>query len=185
MITGLFGGAFDPPHYGHVALAREAKRRFGLDWFVVLVSARPEHKTVETPADDRLALAEAAFPGEDVRLDEHPRTVDMLREGDWENPLLLVGADQLADFRRWKEPEAVLDMARVAVATRPGLGLEELAEALEALGRPDRIELFEIEPWAVASRDLRARVAAGQSLDGLVPPEVAEEIERRGLYRKV
>jgi nicotinate-nucleotide adenylyltransferase len=183
--TGLFGGAFDPPHLGHVALAREAKRRFGLDRLVVLVSVYPEHKAVETPAEDRLALAEAAFPGDDVRLDEHPRTVDMLRAGDWENPLLLVGADQLAAFRDWKEPDAVLDIARVAVATRPGLGLEELAEALQELGRPDRIELFEIEPWAVASRDLRARVAAGKSLDGLVPPAVAREVERRGLYRQV
>jgi nicotinate-nucleotide adenylyltransferase len=185
VITGLFGGAFDPPHLGHVALAREAKRRFGLDRLVVLVSANPEHKAVETPAEDRLALAKAAFPGDDVRLDEHPRTVGMLRAGDWENPLLLVGADQLAAFRYWKEPEAVLDMARVGVATRPGLGLEELADALEELGRPDRIELFEIEPWAVASRDLRARVAAGESLDGLVPPAVVEEIEERGLYRGV
>lgn len=185
MSTGLFGGAFDPPHYGHVALAREARRRFGLDRLVVLVSIDPEHKAVETPAAARLALAEAAFPGDDVQLDEHPRTVDMLRAGGWDDPLLLVGADQLADFRRWKEPDAVLDMARVAVATRPGLGLEQLADALQQLGRPDRIELFEIEPWAVASRDLRARVAAGESLDGLVPPAVAEEIERRGLYRRV
>lgn len=183
MITGLFGGAFDPPHLGHVALAREAKRRFGPDRFVVLVAENPEHKDVRTPAADRLALAEAAFPGDDVRLDEHPRTVDMLRASDWPNPLLLVGADQLAAFRHWKESDAVLDMARVGVATRPGLGLDELARALEELGRPDRIELFEIEPWPVASRELRARVARGESLDGLVPPAVAKEIVNRGLYR--
>ncbi len=185
MITGIFGGAFDPPHLGHVALAREAKRRFGLDRLAVLVAASPEHKHVETPADDRLALAQAAFPGDDVRLDEQPRTIDMLREGEWENPLLLVGADQLADFRHWKEPDAVLDMARVGVATRPGLGLEELAQALEALDRPGRIELFEIEPWEVASRELRERVGRGEPIDELVPPEVAVEIERRGLYRHV
>jgi nicotinate-nucleotide adenylyltransferase len=183
VITGLFGGAFDPPHLGHAALAREAKRRFGLDRLVVLVATNPEHKEVQTPPADRLALAEAAFPGDDVRLDEHPRTVDMLRAADWANPLLLVGADQLAAFRDWKEPDAVLDIARVAVATRPGLGLEELAVALEALGRPDRIELFEIEPWPVASRELRARVARGEPLDGLVSPAVADEIARRGLYR--
>jgi nicotinate-nucleotide adenylyltransferase len=183
--TGLFGGAFDPPHLGHVALAREAKRRFGLDRLVVLVAVNPEHKEVQTPAADRLALAEAAFPGDDVRLDEHARTVDMLRAGDWENPLLLVGADQLAAFHHWKEPDAVLDMARVAVATRPGLGLAQLARALEELGRPDRIELFEIEPWPVASRQLRARVAAGESIDGVVPEAVAGEIARRGLYRAV
>lgn len=183
MNIGLFGGVFDPPHLGHVALAREAKRRFGLDKLVVLVAADPEHKEVETPVAERLALARAAFPGDEVRVDEHRRTVDMLRAGKWVNPLLLVGADQLAAFHNWREPDAVLDMARVAVATRPGFGLEELAGALEQLGRPDRIELFEIEPWPVASRELRARVARGDSVDGLVPPAVAEEIERRGLYR--
>jgi len=181
--TGIFGGAFDPPHMGHVALAREAKRRFGLDRLVVLVAENPEHKQVDTPAEDRLALARAAFPGDDVRLDEHPRTVDMLRAADWEDPLLLVGADQLADFRHWREPDAVLDMARVAVATRPGLGLEELSNALNELGRPDRIELFPIEPWPVASRELRNRVARGEPIDGLVAEAVAEEIARRGLYR--
>jgi nicotinate-nucleotide adenylyltransferase len=185
VITGIFGGAFDPPHLGHVALAREAKRRFGLDKLVVLVAANPEHKEVTTPVEDRLALAQAAFPGDDVRIDEHPRTVDMLRAGDFDDVLLLVGADQLASFQRWKEPHAVLDMARVAVATRPGHGLDELSHALEGLGRPDRIELFPIEPQAIASRELRARVARGQSLDGLVPPAVAEEIELRGLYRSV
>jgi nicotinate-nucleotide adenylyltransferase len=185
VITGIFGGAFDPPHLGHVALAREAKRRFGLDKLVVLVAANPEHKEVTTPVEDRLALARAAFPGDDVRIDEHPRTVDMLRAGDFDDVLLLVGADQLASFQRWKEPQAVLDMARVAVATRPGHGLDELSHALEGLGRPDRIELFPIEPQAIASRELRARVARGESLDGLVPPAVAEEIARRGLYRSV
>jgi nicotinate-nucleotide adenylyltransferase len=185
MTTGIFGGAFDPPHLGHVALVREAKRRFGLDRLVVLVAANPEHKDVETPAEDRLALAKAAFPGDDVRLDEHPRTIDMLRASAWNDPLLLVGADQLADFRHWKEPDAVLDLARVAVATRPGLGLEELAHALGELGRPDRIELFPIEPHAVASRELRELVAGGESLAGLVPDEVADEIAWRGLYRGV
>jgi nicotinate-nucleotide adenylyltransferase len=181
--TGIFGGAFDPPHLGHVALAREAKRRFGLDRLVVLVAALPEHKEVSTPVEDRLALAQAAFPGDDVRIDEHPRTVDMLRAENFDDALLLVGADQLASFQRWKEPAAVLDMARVAVATRPGLGLDELSRAIEQLGRPDRIELFPIEPKPIASRDLRARAARGESLDELVPPAVAQEIERRGLYR--
>jgi nicotinate-nucleotide adenylyltransferase len=183
MTTGIFGGAFDPPHMGHVALAREAKRLFGLDRLVVLVAENPEHKQVDTPAEDRLALARAAFPGDDVRLDEHPRTVDMLRAADWDDPLLLVGADQLADFRHWREPDAVLDMARVAVATRPGLGLEELSNALNELGRPDRIELFPIEPWPVASRELRDRVARGEPIHDLVPEAVASEIARRGLYR--
>ena len=70
----------------------------------------------------------------------------------------------------------------VSLRVAPG----EIVCVVGASDRPfHRIELFEIEPWAVASRDLRARAAAGESLDGLVPPAVAREIERRGLYRQV
>jgi nicotinate-nucleotide adenylyltransferase len=181
----VFGGMFDPPHAGHVRLVDGAKRHFQVERVLVLVVAEPGHRAVVAGAAERLALARAAFPGEDVELDEHPRTIDMLRAGEFDDALLLVGADQLASFQQWKEPDAVLEMARVAVATRPGLGLEDLAHALEQLGRPDRIELFPIEPQPIASRELRARVARGESLDGLVPPAVAEEIERRGLYRIV
>ena len=65
MSIGLFGGAFDPPHRGHVELARRAKDELGLDEVVVLVSARPGHKSVETPAEVRLEMARAAFPDDD------------------------------------------------------------------------------------------------------------------------
>src|SRR5437867_2118480 len=88
---GLFGGAFDPPHVGHVALVRAAKQALGLDRVVVVVVAAPGHKHVETPADVRLALARAAFPDDEVVLDEHPRTVDMLRaHPEWEGATLLI-----------------------------------------------------------------------------------------------
>src|SRR2546427_15289 len=62
LMVGLFGGAFDPPHRGHVELARRAKDELGLDKLVVLVEADPGHKRVETPADVRLRLTQAAFP---------------------------------------------------------------------------------------------------------------------------
>ena len=74
MNVGLFGGAFDPPHRGHVELVRRAKEELGLDEVVVLVAADPGHKRVETPADVRLEMARAAFPGDTVLLDSHPRT---------------------------------------------------------------------------------------------------------------
>ena len=66
-MTGLYGGAFDPPHAGHVEVARAAKERFGLPRLVVLVSERPGHKGVHLPAGVRLDLAGVAFPDDDVR----------------------------------------------------------------------------------------------------------------------
>ena len=182
-MTGLFGAVFDPPHVGHVALVHEARDRFAFDRFVVLVVSDPGHKEVATEADVRLTLARAAFPGEDVELDPHARTVDMLRERRFDDPVFLIGADQFADFMSWKEPNGVLELTRLAVATRPGFPQERLDGVLAELDRPDRVTFFEIEPHDVSSRAIRARVAAGETVDGLVPPAVAFEIDRLGLYR--
>jgi nicotinate-nucleotide adenylyltransferase len=182
-VTGLLGGAFDPPHAGHVALLRDARAHFGFERVVVLVVADPGHKEVETNASVRFALARAAFPGEEVELDPHPRTIDTLREGDFDDPVFLVGADEFADFLSWKDPDGVLELARLGVATRPGYARNRLERVLAELARPDRVSFFEIEPVDVSSSDVRARVARGKSIDGLVPRAVAAEIERLGLYR--
>ena len=182
MTTGLYGGAFDPPHLGHVDVAHAAKERFALPRLVVLVSEAPGHKAVEAPAEARLELARAAFPDEDVRLDPYPRTVDMLRAERFDDPLFVIGADQFRDLPSWKEPDAVLELARLAVATRPGLPREQLDVVLAGLARPDRVLFFDLEPNPAASRDIRGLAAAGRPLDGLVPPAVAELIRARGLY---
>ncbi len=88
---------------------------------LVVVAAFPGHKDVETPAAVRFELARAAFPGEPVVLDDHPRTVDMLRDHpEWEGAVFLLGADEYASFASWKEPDEVLRLVRVAVGTRPG-----------------------------------------------------------------
>jgi nicotinate-nucleotide adenylyltransferase len=184
-LTGLLGGVFDPPHLGHVALARAAQERFALDELVVLVAAEPGHKEVVADPELRLRLARAAFPDLRVELDGHARTVDLLRERRFDDPLFLIGADELADFPDWKEPDEVLELARLAVATRPGYPRERLEPVLGRLRRPDRVELFELEPHPIASRDVRARVARGEPIDGLVPPEVAELVRKLGLYRRV
>ena len=180
----LFGGAFDPPHVGHVALADAARKRFGASRLVVLVSERPGHKGVSSPAAARLELARAAFPGDDVRLDPHARTIDLLRDEPFADPVFVVGADQFCDFLDWKEPDEVLERARLAVATRPGVAQERLDGVLQRLRRPDRVVFFDLEPNPAASRDVRAIAAAGEPLDGLVPPAVAVLIERLGLYRR-
>ena len=77
----------------------------------------------------------------------------------------------------------MLERARLAVATRPGFPRQELDGVLDALEWPERVVFFEIEPNPAASTDVRARAAAGESLDGLVPEAVAELIAERGLYR--
>ncbi len=182
-MTGVYGGAFDPPHVGHVEVARAAKERFGLPRLLVLVAERPGHKAVAAPAEARLELARAAFPDDEVRLDPHPRTIDMLRAERIDDPLLVVGADQFCEFLTWKEPGEVLERARLAVATRPGFPQERLDRVLERLDRPERVVFFDVEPNRAASSDLRARAAAGKPLDDLVPSAVAALIERRGLYR--
>ena len=181
-MTGLFGGAFDPPHVGHVGLASAAKQHFELPRLTILVAAHPGHKETSLPAETRLDLARAAFPDDDVRLDPHARTIDLLRDESFDDPLFIVGADQFVGFLSWKEPDAVLERARLAVATRPGYSREQLDAVLEQLDQPERVVFFDIAPQPVASSDIRALVAAGAPLGGLVPDGVAELIRERGLY---
>ena len=183
-MVGLFGGAFDPPHRGHVELARRAKEALGLDRLVVLVSADPEHKQVDTPAAARLRLAQAAFPDDEVLLDDHARTVDALRaHPEWADSIFLIGADQFCDFLAWKEPNEVLRLTRLGVATRPGFPRERLDRVLGELDAPGRVEFFEIEPTPVASRELRSRLAAGGGAGDDVPPAVAALIGAESLYQ--
>ena len=182
-MIGLLGGTFNPPHNGHVELARAAREHFGLDELAVLVAVRPGHKEVQLDADTRLRLAQAGFPDYDIELDPHERTVDLLKSGRWRDPLFLVGADQFAELLTWKDPNGVLERARVGVATRPGFEREQLDNVLAQLQQPERVELFEIEPVPISSREIRDRVARGQPIDGLVPPAVGELIDSLGLYR--
>jgi nicotinate-nucleotide adenylyltransferase len=170
----LLGGTFDPPHNGHVALLEAAKRHFGTEHVLVLVVAEPGHRQVHSPADVRLALARLAFPDDTVELDEHPRTIDMLRARKLQDPVLVIGSDELLDFADWKESDAVLELARLAVGTRPGF---------EASNAHDRVTRFDMPSTPISSTEVRRRVAAGQPIDGLVPPAVAAEVERLCLYR--
>ena len=179
----LYGGAFDPPHLGHVAVADAARERFGVERLVVLVNERPGHRAVHASVEDRLALAAAAFPHDDVRLDPYPRTVELLRAERFDDPVFVIGGDQFRAFLAWSEPAEVLELTRLAVATRPGFPRSELEAVLGQLVRPERVLFFEIEPNPAASTDVRALIVAGEPLDGLAPPAVARLVAERGLYR--
>lgn len=189
-MTGLLGGAFDPPHNGHLAVAGTALDRFGLERLLVLVVAAPAHKAVETPVEERLELSRLAFAGlprTEVVRDDHAYTVESLVDGGFADgePLFLVGADEFSEFLTWRKPEAILGLARVGVATRPGYPRERLEPVLARLERPDRVEFFEIPAVPVSSTEIRSRVRRGESIDELVPEAVAQEIRKRGLYRPV
>lgn len=185
-MTGLFGGAFDPPHNGHVALAEAAFERFDLERLLVLVVVRPGHREVVLPFETRFELASLAFAGlarTDVVREDHAYTADAVRDGRFGDALFFVGADEFAAFPTWKEPDEVLEHVRVAVATRPGYPRERLEEILADLRRPERVEFFEIPSIPTSSTDVRERVARGERVNALVPKAVAREIERAGLYR--
>ena len=175
-VTGILGGRFDPPHVGHLALARAAVERFRIERLHVTVVVDAAHKPSEASAEQRLAMTRLTFAGLDavVEPEQHRYTVDALEAHRYEDPVFVIGADQLAALATWKEPERVLQLARLGVATRPGYQPDVPS---------DRIELFELEPHDVSSTELRARVRRGEPLDGLVVPEVAAYIAEHGLYR--
>lgn len=173
MTVAILGGVFDPPHLGHVALAEGARDQLGPDRLLVLVAERPGHKGVVADAQTRRRLAELALGHfGDVRLDDHPYTVDFLRAEGLDRPYFVLGGDEWEGFAGWKEPDEVRRLARIAVGARPGFEPPE-----------GDVEVLRIDQRPISSSEIRARVIAGEPIDDLVPRAVAREIERLGLYR--
>jgi nicotinate-nucleotide adenylyltransferase len=174
-VVGILGGRFDPPHVGHLALARAAVAHFGIDELHVTVVEDAAHKRAEAPAADRLELARLTFAelGAHVELERERYTVDALEAYGYDDPIFLIGADQLDALPTWKEPERVLELARLGVAARPGY---------EPPRASSRIELFELDPQPISASEIRRRVREGEPIDDLVVPAVAEYICARGLY---
>jgi nicotinate-nucleotide adenylyltransferase len=194
---GILGGTFNPPHIGHLVCAQEARAQLELDRVMLMPVHTPPHKAA---ADDpgpeaRLALCRAAIAGdEDLEIStlEIERggpsySVDTLRvlhglhEGD--ELTFIVGGDMASSLPSWREPEAVLELARVAVAERDEHRRHEIAEHVGGLrGAEERIVFFTMPRLDISSSDIRLRVAQRRPVRWLVPGEVADEIERRGLY---
>ena len=193
MTVGLLGGTFDPPHVAHVAIAEAAVRELALERLLVVVVGEPAHKVVETDAETRLGLARAAFAGLDrVEVSRHELdrpgpsyTVDTARWAARElgDSVLVVGADEFADFLSWKDPDEILAHVRVAVAARDGYDRARLEEVRRRLRRPDRVSWFRFDPMDVASRDVRARLARGEDATDVVAPGALPLVRALGLYR--
>jgi nicotinate-nucleotide adenylyltransferase len=192
MSTGLLGGTFDPPHNGHVALARAALRELELDRLLVMVAGRPPHKEALTDPETRYRLASAAFeeiPDVSLPRDELDRTgpgytVETVQdlERRLEDLVVVVGGDMFAGYPTWREPDRILEHARLAVAARPGTSPHNFDEVLGRLERPDRVVFFDLPPVDISASEVRRRVAAGEEYAHLVPPAVARLIAELGLY---
>jgi nicotinate-nucleotide adenylyltransferase len=195
---GILGGTFNPPHMGHLVMAQEALDQLGLDRVVFMPVAVPPHKEArEDPgAEARVELCRLAV-GDDDRLEvstlEVDRggasyTVDTLRafhDLEAEHDLIfIVGGDMAQSLPAWREPEAILALARLAVAEREGVRRDDIARRLEPLHAGDRVLFFDMPRIDVSSSAIRRRVAEGRPIRYLVPDAVAAAIAERGLYRQ-
>lgn len=193
------GGAFNPPHLGHVALAEAARDQLGLDQVLLVTTGRAPHKEIEPePGPEiRLELTRRAVEGADgleasgVEVErEGPsymyETLEILASDLAGSPLWLVcGTDIASTLPNWERPTRVIELAGLAVAPRPGTDSQAVAQAVETLGGDTdaRLTVLDFSPRDISSTEVRRRCAAGESIDDLVPPGVSEEIAARGLYR--
>ncbi len=202
MRRGLFGGSFDPVHVGHVQLAELAAAHARLDMVDFVPAARQPFKQHGPRADDQHRLAMLA-----LALAEHPRlevcdieiarggvsyTVDTLRELHRRHPedelFFLMGADALRDLPQWREPREILRLALPLVVARVGEPAPDwrlLAPLVDA-ARLDEIRRGMIAETVahVSSSEIRLRLAAGESVERMLAPAVADYIRQHALYQK-
>jgi nicotinate-nucleotide adenylyltransferase len=203
----IFGGTFDPPHRAHIELPQAAARELGCDRILFIpASINPlkcaPGQSPPTPAQDRVAMLRLALrdvPRVDISEIELRRegpsyTIDTLRalavQARPEVRHLLIGADQALDFHRWNDWREVLRIAAPAVMLRPPWTHASFAAALR-----ERYDEAESQAWEartlhtlplmdISATEIRARVAAGEPLADLVPPDVEAYVREHGLYAK-
>ena len=201
MRLGIFGGSFDPVHYGHLLLAECCREQCRLDAVWFLPAAVPPHKQDReaTPAEQRIEMLELATVGNpafSVCRYEADRggvnyTVDTLSHFHDEDPsrelFFLLGADMLADLPHWRNAPRVCELAVPVVVHRPGCGSVDF-DCLREIVSPERLEEIrrhevEMPECGTSATELRRRVQARQSIRYRVPRAVEMYIETHGLYR--
>ena len=186
---GIMGGAFDPPHLAHRALAQAALRDLNLTELRIFPTGQAWHKSTPlSPAADRLAMAQLAFAGltgvvvddAELRRPGPTYTLDTLQALHQARPqaalFLVIGADQARSFERWHGWQQILQLATLAVAERdPQAGQWHNS----AWGRVHRLHMPVSD---LSATGIRERCRAGQSIHSLVPHGVADYVAQHGLY---
>ena len=197
MKTGVYGGTFDPVHLGHLILAEACRDALQLDRVLFVVAGHPPHKP--DPAADahpraemvRLAIAgHPAFQLSDIeaRRPGPHYSFETLAALQLENPaddlFFLIGADSLIDLPHWREPNRVASLATVVVVNRPGLhNVADLVNRVDLGPNARPIQIVDAPLVDIASKDIRARLAARRSIRFLVPRAVEEYLKSHRLYQ--
>jgi nicotinate-nucleotide adenylyltransferase len=195
MRIGIYGGTFDPIHLGHLVLAEQCREQLELDevWFVP--AGDPPHKRPAPLASGRqrrdmvdFAISgHAHFLVSDIELerDGPSYTIETLTQLNQLHPgqewWLLIGADSLKDFPTWKQPEDIVQLARVAAVNRGDARPADAAEFTARFG--ERLDVVTMPGISISASDIRQRVAEGRSIRFLVPRAVEVYIQQQGLYR--
>jgi nicotinate-nucleotide adenylyltransferase len=192
---GILGGTFNPPHCGHLSLARHARAELGLGRVLLMPAHSAPHKgDDEDPGPERrlemCRLAVGAEAGLEACALEVERggpsyTVDSLRAINESHPeaelTFIVGADMARTLPVWREPQALVELADLAVAEREDAGREDVLRALAPLRA--EVAFLKMPLLEISSSMVRERVHDGGSIARLVEPAVAEYISEHGLYR--
>jgi nicotinate-nucleotide adenylyltransferase len=191
---GFFGGTFDPVHYGHLKAVEGARRELDLPKILLLPNPQPPHKLKEplTPYRHRkemLRLALAEFPELEIAEFEEDAigpayTTDTMRRvlsslpSEIEHELwLIVGMDSLIELPRWKNPEELFNLARIAALPRPGFDITRVQQ-----NHLSRVKILSTPLLDVSATEIRRRIRSGESIVGLVAPSVADYIRDWKLY---
>lgn len=199
MRVALFGGSFDPPHHGHIAIATAAADVFDLDSVLFAPVGRQPLKAggALAPFADRLAMVELACrpdsrfavsdldaPVGDGAPNYTVQTLATLQETMPDARLFnLVGADSFLDLRRWHEPERLLELAEWIVVSRPGFPLADLSRLGLTPHQRGRVHLLQTVHEDVAATNLRGRLEAGDLCTDVLSPAVSAYIQANHLYR--
>ena len=200
MRLGIFGGTFDPVHYGHLLLAETCREQLKLDQVRFVPAATPPHKLDHQISDgharaDMLSLAVSGYPEFVVDRRELKRkgpsfTVDTLTEYATEFPdaelFFLIGADSLRDLPTWRNPERISQLATLVACNRPGVAALQNEQIVEWVGAEiaSRILTQQIPGTDISASDIRERARTGCSLRFLTPRSVETFLTEHDLYGK-